>query len=92
MHAPACRATRGAQFPGRRPGLRGGNLPPVIGGEQLMLGGDIILAVEGIELAKPDSYEAIRRRLLTARAEDSPVHLTVFRQGVAVELSGVAQR
>jgi serine protease Do len=77
--------------PAERLGLRGGNLPAVIGGEQLMLGGDIILAVEGIELAKPDSYEAIRQRLLTARASDSPVHLTVFRQGVAVELSGVAQ-
>jgi serine protease Do len=72
-------------------GLRGGNLPAVIGGEQLVLGGDIILAVEGVELAAPNSYETIRQRLIAARTSNTPVHLTVFRQGAAVELTGGAE-
>ena len=47
--------------PAERLGLRGGDLPAVIAGEEMIVGGDIVLAVDGIALGEQDAYESIRR-------------------------------
>jgi serine protease Do len=77
-----------AGSPAERIGLRGGYLPVSMGEEQVVLGGDIVLAVEGIAIGTPQSYERIRQRLLQARRDSRPVRIAVLREGAAIELSG----
>lgn len=72
--------------PAERLGLRGGRYTIAIGDEQLLIGGDVIIAVEGIALAEPDAYERVRRRLLEVRASGDLMHLSVMRDGVLNEL------
>lgn len=68
-------------------GLRGGNLPAVIGGEQLIIGGDVVLAVEGVALGSQNAYESIRKRMIEVRERSAPLHVTALRAGVIVELT-----
>lgn len=72
--------------PAERLGLRGGRYSVAIGGERLLIGGDVIIAVEGIALAEPDAYERVRRRLLDVRANGGVMHLSVMRNGVPSRL------
>ena len=74
--------------PAERFGLRGGDLPAVIAGEEMIVGGDILLAVDGIALSEQDAYEKIRKRMIEIRDHSGPLHLTLLRGGVIVELSG----
>lgn len=78
--------------PAERIGIRGGNLVTRIADEELLLGGDIILAVEGLPLGGQGSYENIRRRLTSARAAGELIHVRVLRAGQVLELVGVAKR
>jgi len=73
--------------PAERLGLRGGRFDIAIGDEQLLIGGDVILAVEGIPLAEPDAYERVRRRLLRVRASGEVMHLIVMRDGKITDLT-----
>ena len=79
-----------SRSPAERLGLHGGWLPALVGGEQLMLGGDIILAVEGVTLETPNAYDTIRQRLIAARTGNSEIHLSVLRSGEKLELTGPA--
>jgi S1-C subfamily serine protease len=72
--------------PAERMGLRGGQFTINIDNEQLLIGGDVIVAVEGIELAEPDAYERVRRRLLDVRASGGVMRLSLFRNGVLTKL------
>ena len=72
--------------PAERLGLRGGRYSIAIGDERLLIGGDVILAVEGIEFAEPDAYERVRRRLSEVRASGGAMSLTVMRDGVLTKL------
>jgi serine protease Do len=75
-----------AGSPAEKLGLRAGRLPTVIGEHRLLVGGDIILAVEGINLGVPDAYEGIRRRLIESRAAQQAIRVTVLRGGETIEL------
>jgi serine protease Do len=77
--------------PAERLGLRGGELPAVIAGEEMIVGGDIVLAVEGIALGEQDAYERIRKRMIDTRNHSGSLHLTLLRSGVIVELSGLVE-
>ena len=79
-----------SRSPAERLGLRGGRLPALVAGEQLTLGGDIILSVEGVSLEAPNAYDTIRQRLIAARVENSQIHLIVLRGGATLELTGPA--
>lgn len=68
--------------PAERLGLRGGRYRVAIENEQLLIGGDVIVAVEGIALTEPDAYERVRRRLLDLRASGGVMQLSVMRNGV----------
>ena len=70
-------------------GLWGGSLPAMIGDEYLVLGGDVILSIDGIGLGDPGAYENIRRRIIEVRAGGSALHVTVLRGGETIELAGV---
>lgn len=84
------RVARGS--PAEQLGLKGGTLPANIAGEPLMLGGDIILDVEGVPVGAPGAYDAIRRRLTELRTSGRPVRFTVLRAGETVELRGTVRR
>jgi serine protease Do len=77
-----------AGSPAERIGLRGGNLPVSMGEESVVLGGDVVLAVEDVAIGSPQSYETIRQRLLEARQAARAVRVTVLRDGATIELSG----
>ena len=73
--------------PAERLGLRGGRYGIAIGDEQLLIGGDVIIAVQGTALAEPDAYERVRRRLLEVRASGDVMRLSVMRDGALTELT-----
>jgi len=72
--------------PAERLGLRGGRYSVTIGEEQLLIGGDFIIAVDGIALAELDAYERVRRRLLDVRASGGVMRLNLIRDGVFTKL------
>jgi serine protease Do len=74
--------------PAQRFGLRAGALPIAVGEDRLLIGGDVILAVEGISLGAPDAYEQIRHRLIALRDGGNPIRVTVLRGGETIELAG----
>jgi len=71
----------------QRMGLEGGSVSAQIGEEELVLGGDIILAVEGIALNATDAYEKIRRRLIELRTSGGTLHVSILRGGATLELT-----
>lgn len=79
------RVARGS--PAERLGLRGGRFSISIENEQLLMGGDVIIAVEGIALTEPDAYERVRRRLLDLRESGELMHLSVMRDGELNQLT-----
>jgi serine protease Do len=73
-------------------GVRPGTIPTTIAGENLLLGGDIIIAVQGIPLGA--KYENLDRILqaLTAVPPGGNMRMTVMRAGERRELSGPRPR
>ena len=70
-------------------GLRGATMIANLGGDQLPLGGDIVLAVEGIK-AEAANLAKIRD-LLSSKPAGSPYKVTVLRAGKVFDLSGKVQ-
>ncbi len=73
-------------------GVQPGAIPTTIAGEELLLGGDIIIAVQGIPLGV--EYENLDRILeaLTAVPVGGNLRMTVIRAGERRELSGPRPR
>ena len=71
-------------------GLAGGNRIVTIGGQELALGGDIILSVEGIPVVSEDNIEKIRNQMARMPA-GAPFKMNALRAGKVVELTGTAQ-
>jgi S1-C subfamily serine protease len=74
--------------PAERLGLRSGSMPVTVGTETFVIGGDVVIAVDGIALGAPDAQETIRRRLIEVHRNGNPIHLTVLRGGELLELTG----
>ena len=70
-------------------GLRGATMIANLGGDQLPLGGDIILAVEGIK-AEAANLTKIRD-LMSNKPAGSPYKVTVLRAGKVFDLPGKVQ-
>jgi serine protease Do len=75
-----------ADSPGARIGLQHGFMPAVIGEQQLLLGGDIILDVDGRTVGTLDSYVELRRHLSEIEPGQT-VRVRVLRKGRTVELT-----
>jgi S1-C subfamily serine protease len=71
-------------------GMKGGTTTARIGGQELVVGGDIILSVEGIPIGKAESLAQIRQRL-NSLSPGSPYKVTVLRRGQVLELTGKIQ-
>lgn len=71
--------------PAHRAGLRAGSIPARIGGRELLLGGDIVLEIQGQPLASPAEVEqamlAVRKLI-----PDDTLRLSVLREGRILEL------
>ena len=74
--------------PGDEAGLRGGNKVVTIDGQQVVLGGDIILAVEGIPATSVANMMKVRD-LLAGLKPGAEFKATILRSGRIVELTGV---
>jgi len=71
-------------------GLLGGDRIVTVGGREIALGGDIILAVDGIPVVSEDNIEKIRTRLASA-PPGTPFKMNVLRAGKVIELTGTSQ-
>ena len=72
--------------PADEAGMRGGTILATIGGEQIVLGGDILLSVEGIQAGAANVAKI--RDLLATKAPGSPFKATVLRAGKVLEMTG----
>ncbi len=70
-------------------GLKAGTVDAEIDGEEMMLGGDVVLAIGGTPLSK-ENLETLRGRLRSLKPGQS-VSLTVLRAGKTVTLNAVAR-
>jgi serine protease Do len=71
-------------------GLQGGDKIATIGGQQIAVGGDIILSVDGLPVGSDDNVEKIRHKLASEPA-GTPFKMKVLRAGKIVELTGKTQ-
>jgi serine protease Do len=71
-------------------GLQGGDKIATIGGQQIAVGGDIILSVDGMVVGSDDNIDKIRRRLAT-EPTGTPFKMKVLRAGKVIELTGKTQ-
>jgi S1-C subfamily serine protease len=73
--------------PGDEAGLVGGTKVVTVGGEQFVLGGDIILSIEGIPAESAAAMMKIRDHLATLKP-GAPLTATVLRKGRVIDLTG----
>ena len=70
-------------------GLRAGTIPAKIGNQTLMLGGDVIVAIDGLICANPHDFEALRNK--TALDDQNTYSLRILRDGQEMELIAGAE-
>jgi S1-C subfamily serine protease len=73
--------------PGDRVGFRGGTKLATIDGRQIVLGGDILLQVEGISAGSLADLVKIRSLLASLKA-GTPFKATILRAGRVLEVTG----
>ncbi len=66
-------------------GLNAGTVPAEIAGQSLLLGGDLILEINGLVCKTPHDFSLIRASTLELQ-DDQPYSITVFRQGEVMDL------
>lgn len=76
--------------PGARLGLLPSYMPAKIGQHELLLGGDIILEVDGIRVGTFETYRPLRRHLAEIETGQT-VTVKVLRHGRVIELSMVVE-
>ena len=77
--------------PGSKLKLQAGTAPAIVGEDKFVLGGDVILAMQGISLAEESGYARARAQLALLK-EGEALHFTVFRSGKILELSASVSR
>jgi S1-C subfamily serine protease len=65
--------------PGDQAGLRGGNKVITIDGQPIVLGGDILLAIEGVPADSAANMMKVRDHLATLKSGE-PLKVTVLRE------------
>jgi S1-C subfamily serine protease len=68
-----------------RSGIRGGTLRAIVEGEEVILGGDLILGVNGVSVENEESYDEIYRNIGGLKPGNNLV-IDVLRQGQLVSL------
>jgi len=73
--------------PGEDAGLRGGTRVVTIDSQQMVLGGDIILSIEGVAATNANNMVKIRDHLATLKP-GSEIKATILRAGRVIDLKG----
>jgi serine protease Do len=68
-------------------GVQGGDRTATIGGETIVVRGDVILAVAGVPVKQAGDFVAIRQQLATMTS-GAPITVSVLRAGQIVKLTG----
>jgi len=63
--------------PAEHAGLRGGNIELTIGGNSILLGGDIVVSINGTAMTQPDQLASVMRAIKVG----STLKLRLFREG-----------
>lgn len=66
-------------------GLRAGEIPATIAGRPMLLGGDLILEINGVVCQSPHDFELVRASTLALDAQETYA-VTIFREGKVIEL------
>jgi serine protease Do len=69
-------------------GLRPGRLPVQILGRTLLLGGDVLLSINGIEVRDQDALFKVRENLLKLKPGE-PLTMTILRDGEVIKLQNI---
>jgi len=77
--------------PASRLGLRAGMLEARVGGEKIIMGGDVILEIQGVCLHGEESYNKARERMSGLNWGDT-LRMKVLRGGKIIELSTTVER
>ncbi|UCE31914.1 MAG: trypsin-like peptidase domain-containing protein [Burkholderiales bacterium] len=80
-----------ADSPASRLRLQGGTAPTTVGEQEFVLGGDIILSIQGVSLADPLGYQRASAAM-AALADGDTLRMTVLRGGEQVELESTLKR
>ena len=80
-----------AHSPGSKLELQAGTAPTMVGEDTFILGGDVILSMQGISLGEDNGYARARARLALLK-DGETLHLTVLRAGKTLELSAPVSR
>ena len=67
-------------------GLRGGTTFATVGGEQVVLGGDIVLAVDGVQAGSVANMVKIKDQMSAAKS-GTPLKVTILRAGRVLDLT-----
>jgi serine protease Do len=68
-------------------GIQGGDRIAKIGGEDIVVRGDVLLAIAGVQVGTGDSFLAVRERLQALRPGDE-ITIRVLRAGKVLDLKG----
>ncbi len=68
-----------------RAGLRAGSIPAQIGEQSMLLGGDLILEINGLICATPHDFQKVKASTIKLE-DDTPYAISVFRNGEIVNL------
>ena len=72
--------------PAEDAGLRGGTTLATIGGQQLVLGGDILLAAEDVPMGSAANIKKLRD-VLSQKPQGSPIKVTILRAGRVLDVT-----
>ncbi|WP_455207034.1 S1C family serine protease [Kaarinaea lacus] len=71
----------------QKAGIKGGDVPAVIGGNELLLGGDILLNIENVPIKDGDSIKLIKKTIARKKSGEE-VRITLLRKGQVIKIKG----
>lgn len=72
--------------PAKALGLRAGNIPVQIGKEKFMIGGDVVLAIQGVPVVPTEEDICTIRNVIGGFTAKSEIQVTVLRKGKVIKL------
>lgn len=75
------------ESPAAKAGIKGGDVPAIVGGREMLLGGDIILNIENVPVENRASFKTIKKTIARKKPGEA-IRITVLRQGRKAKLTG----